>query len=94
MLDTVAEVVRHSLVNDELYVHFHREFLHVSNVCVHDEDVDVVVVDEDDTIAMIEMSVYLQLMIVDVSNDYYYVMFVALFRYYLPVHHQTKVDVE
>lgn len=45
-------------------------------------------------IVMIEMSVYLQLMIVDVLNDYYYVMIVVLFRYYLPVHHQTKVDVE
>ena len=31
-------------------------------------------------IAMIEMSEYLQLMIVDVLNDYYYVMIVVLFR--------------
>jgi hypothetical protein len=45
-------------------------------------------------IVMIEKSVYLQLMIVDVLNDYYYVMIVVLFQYYLPVRHQTKVDAE
>lgn len=87
MLDTVAVIVGHSLVNGDLYVRFHHWFLHVSNACVHDEA-------DDDMIVMIEMLVYLQLMIADVLNDYYYVMIVVVFHYYLPVHHQTKVDDE